>query len=106
MPPLKTITSYTGIHFIPIPEFNYYHYIETIILLPLQHTEKSKQHNEPKVFFILWGETLGNPQAYLHNTLKTLMLKIYMPTHPTNPLMINTNMNLCIHRTHIQGVID
>ena len=42
MPPLTTIISYTGIHVIPIPELNYYHYSEAIILLPLQHTEKSK----------------------------------------------------------------
>ena len=53
MPPLTTITSYTGIHGIPRPEFNSYHYSEAIILLPLQHNEKSKQHNEPKVFFTL-----------------------------------------------------
>ena len=45
MPPLTNIISYTGIHVIPRSEFNYYHYIEAIILLPLQHTEKSKQHN-------------------------------------------------------------
>ena len=29
-----------------------------------------------------------------------------MTTQPTYLLMINTNMNLCIHRTQIQGRIE